>query len=186
MTRRFANTQTTNTISSSGSGINNNNNNSNNDNASEPISVIKLAKSGGCVDRDETYMRQLRHAQIRTYFFGDGSGSAAGGGAGGTGAVGMNGTLLNPHTQVLDYQVLKIFRVASGEFWFFAFCLDCVFGCCQATWHFHFHFMFIHKRRNSDAENDILSCVTVQGSKSPIYTILYAEPIPSKPLIVNC
>jgi len=36
----------------------------------EPVQVIKLSKSGGCVDRDDAYMRQLRQAQIRSYFFG--------------------------------------------------------------------------------------------------------------------
>ena len=36
----------------------------------EQIHIVKLSKSGGCVDRDETYMRQLRQAQIRSYFFG--------------------------------------------------------------------------------------------------------------------
>ena len=109
MTRRFANTQTTNTISNS---------TGNHNVISEPISVIKIAKSGGCVDRDETYMRQLRHTQIRAYFFGNGSGnlSIGGGGGGGAMAGGVNGISLNPHTQVMDYQYLKIFRAAGGEY----------------------------------------------------------------------
>jgi len=36
----------------------------------ESIQVVRLSRSGGCVDRDESYMRQLRQAQIRNYFFG--------------------------------------------------------------------------------------------------------------------
>jgi polyribonucleotide 5'-hydroxyl-kinase len=36
----------------------------------ELVHVIRLSKSGGCVDRDESCMKQLRQAQIRSYFFG--------------------------------------------------------------------------------------------------------------------
>ncbi|KAK5085395.1 Cleavage polyadenylation factor subunit clp1 [Lithohypha guttulata] len=35
------------------------------------ISVIKLSKSGGVVDRDATYMRAVAEAQIRSYFYGN-------------------------------------------------------------------------------------------------------------------
>lgn len=35
------------------------------------ISVVKLAKSGGAVDRDTTYMRAMAEAQIRAYFYGN-------------------------------------------------------------------------------------------------------------------
>ena len=49
------------------------------------------------MDRDEEYMRQLRQAQIRSYFFGSG------------------GVSLNPHTQVVGYEGLKIWRVGGGE-----------------------------------------------------------------------
>ncbi|KAI5292645.1 hypothetical protein KEM52_006173 [Ascosphaera acerosa] len=38
--------------------------------AAETISVVKLSKSGGCVGRDENYMRPVREAQTRAYFFG--------------------------------------------------------------------------------------------------------------------
>ncbi|KAI9713234.1 MAG: Cleavage polyadenylation factor subunit clp1 [Bogoriella megaspora] len=37
----------------------------------EAVKVVKLAKSGGCVDRDETYMKAIRAQQIRSYFFGE-------------------------------------------------------------------------------------------------------------------
>ena len=40
-------------------------------NSNQQISVIKLAKSGGVVDRDAIYMRAIAEAQIRTYFYGN-------------------------------------------------------------------------------------------------------------------
>ena len=62
--------------------------------------VIKLDKSGGCVDRDDSFRHQLREAQIREYFFGD-----------------LKNTL-SPHTQQIDFSQLTIYRIpdASTEF----------------------------------------------------------------------
>lgn len=37
----------------------------------ESIAVIKLPKSGGVVDRDLAYMRALREAQVKSYFYGN-------------------------------------------------------------------------------------------------------------------
>lgn len=37
----------------------------------QTISVVKLAKSGGAVDRDAAYMRAVAEAQIRAYFYGN-------------------------------------------------------------------------------------------------------------------
>lgn len=65
---------------------------------SEPMVVIKLDKSGGCVDRDESFMKQLRHAQVREYFFGDSK------------------TTLSPHTQQLDFDQLSIYKIAESQF----------------------------------------------------------------------
>ena len=62
-----------------------------------PMVVIKLDKSGGCVDRDESYMKQFRHAQVREYFFGDAK------------------TTLSPHTQQLDFDQLSIYKVAESQ-----------------------------------------------------------------------
>jgi polyribonucleotide 5'-hydroxyl-kinase len=59
------------------------------------ISVIRLEKSGGCVDRDEPYMRELRQAQIREYFYGHGSMS------------------LTPFAQVVDFSQIAIYRIAD-------------------------------------------------------------------------
>ncbi|KAF2497106.1 Clp1-domain-containing protein [Lophium mytilinum] len=63
----------------------------------EPISVIKLDKSGGCVDRDETYMQQLRQSQIRSYFFGQGSNN------------------LSPHTHWASYSSIKILKINDAS-----------------------------------------------------------------------
>lgn len=60
------------------------------------ISVIKLTKSGGCVDRDDTYMQAFRAAQIRTYFYGNPRLS--------------NGVALQPRHQQVDFSTLTIWR----------------------------------------------------------------------------
>ncbi|KAF2708903.1 pre-mRNA cleavage complex II protein-like protein Clp1 [Pleomassaria siparia CBS 279.74] len=67
-------------------------------NADEPVAVVRLDKSGGCVDRDETYMKQFRQAQIRSYFFGHKGDNA-----------------LGPNSQMADFDDLSIFRVIDGS-----------------------------------------------------------------------
>lgn len=63
------------------------------------VSVLRLDKSGGCVDRSEPYMRALRHSQIRSYFFGAGEALP-----------------LAPSSQMADFADLNIFRVReAGE-----------------------------------------------------------------------
>ncbi|KAF2873435.1 mRNA cleavage and polyadenylation factor IA/II complex [Massariosphaeria phaeospora] len=64
----------------------------------EPVSVIRLDKSGGCVDRSEEYMKQLRQAQIRSYFFGHGTDAA-----------------LAPSSQMADFDDLNIFKISEGQ-----------------------------------------------------------------------
>jgi len=63
----------------------------------EPIQIIRLTKSGGCIDREESYMRQLRQTQIRNYFFGNAK------------------TSLSPHTQVVDSDSLTVFRMGDRK-----------------------------------------------------------------------
>ena len=58
---------------------------------------MKLDKSGGCVDRDEEFRSQLRHAQIREYFFGDAKNT------------------LSPHTQHVDSSHLHIYRLTDSS-----------------------------------------------------------------------
>ncbi|KAI9821748.1 MAG: Cleavage polyadenylation factor subunit clp1 [Pycnora praestabilis] len=65
--------------------------------SNETISVIKLDKSGGCVDRDEAYLRQSRQAQIREYFFGDAKAT------------------LSPHTQQVDFSQVATYRIAESS-----------------------------------------------------------------------
>ncbi|KIW63666.1 hypothetical protein PV04_08651 [Phialophora macrospora] len=62
----------------------------------ETISVIKLAKSGGCVDRDVPYMVAFRAAQIKTYFYGNPRLS--------------NGVALQPRQQQVDFSTLTVWR----------------------------------------------------------------------------
>jgi len=65
---------------------------------SDPVHVIRLDKSGGCVDRNEEYMKALRHAQIREYFFGLGENTLA------------------PSSQTCDFRDLNVFRLNEGMF----------------------------------------------------------------------
>lgn len=67
-------------------------------NLGDAISILRLTKSGGCVDRDESYMRQARQAQVRNYFFGNAK------------------TALSPHTQVVDADTLVVFRMGDRKF----------------------------------------------------------------------
>lgn len=62
-----------------------------------PVVVLKVDKSGGCVDRDEGYMQKFRQSQVREYFFGDAKNA------------------LSPHTQQLDFSQLNVFKIAESE-----------------------------------------------------------------------
>ena len=63
----------------------------------DSVSVIKLDKSGGCVDRDAQYTQQFRQAQVREYFFGDVRNP------------------LSPHTQQIDFHEVVIYRYAERK-----------------------------------------------------------------------
>ena len=67
------------------------------DGSRDSVSVIKLDKSGGCVDRDAQYTQQSLQAQIREYFFGDVRNP------------------LSPHTQQIDLHEVVIYRHAERE-----------------------------------------------------------------------
>lgn len=64
--------------------------------ANETITLVKLDKSGGCVDRDETFMQQAREAALKEYFFGDLK------------------TTLSPHTQQLGFDDVLIYKIREG------------------------------------------------------------------------
>ncbi|KAF1924290.1 mRNA cleavage and polyadenylation factor IA/II complex [Didymella exigua CBS 183.55] len=63
----------------------------------EPVTVLRIDKSGGCVDRPEAYMVALRHAQIRAYFFGHGEDALA------------------PSSMTADYADLNIFQIVQAD-----------------------------------------------------------------------
>ena len=63
-----------------------------------PVTTVKLDKSGGCVDRDSSYLSQLRQSQIREYFFGSSL------------------TNLSPHSQYVDFSELSVWRVPDSTF----------------------------------------------------------------------
>ena len=62
----------------------------------DSITVIKLDKSGGCVDRDESFRQHLQQAQIREYFFGD------------------DKNPLSPHIQQIDFSQLSIWKLTNA------------------------------------------------------------------------
>lgn len=81
----------------------------------ERISVVKLSKSGGCVDRDAAFAKQVREAQIRSYFFGSHVPST------GSSSLSLSSTTigstitLSPHAQQLDFDTLSIYNIADPE-----------------------------------------------------------------------
>lgn len=79
----------------------------------ERISVVKLSKSGGCVDRDEAFMKAIREAQIRSYFFGSPIPSTAAS-ALLLSASSSTSITLSPHAQQLDFNALAV-HYTSGS-----------------------------------------------------------------------
>jgi len=57
------------------------------------ISVVKIPKSGGCVDRDETFLKLSRARQVKEYFFGEPK------------------KTLSPYTMTVEFGALRIFRL---------------------------------------------------------------------------
>ncbi|KAI5806749.1 Pre-mRNA cleavage complex II protein Clp1-domain-containing protein [Peziza echinospora] len=60
--------------------------------------VIKLAKSGGCVDRPASFLQQSRNHAVKSYFFGE-----------------EPKRTLSPYTMTVDYTAVKIFRLIDVE-----------------------------------------------------------------------
>ena len=67
----------------------------------ETVAVIKLQKSGGCVDRDEAFMKSARAAQVKAYFFGTPDSS--------------NGVALSPRQQQVEFRQLSLWRLKGGN-----------------------------------------------------------------------
>jgi polyribonucleotide 5'-hydroxyl-kinase len=66
------------------------------DRPQNPVTVVKLPKSGGCVDREESFMKQSRETTIREYFFGEPK------------------RTLSPYTMTVGFDDLKVWRVGQG------------------------------------------------------------------------
>ena len=66
-----------------------------NKSSEEAVTVLRISKPGGAVERDAEFMKQLRIQQIRQYFFGSAKES------------------LNPHSHSLSFAELNIFRDKS-------------------------------------------------------------------------
>ena len=64
----------------------------------ETLTLVKLDKSGGCVDRDEAFMKESREAAIREYFFGD-----------------LKRTL-SPHPRYVPFDEVVVYKIHEGEF----------------------------------------------------------------------
>ncbi|EAW13011.1 cleavage polyadenylation factor subunit CLP1 [Aspergillus clavatus NRRL 1] len=75
----------------------------------ERITVVKLSKSGGCVDRDAAFMKAVRESQIRTYFFGNPIPSTASAALSASASSTTNVTL-SPHAQQLDFDSLAVYN----------------------------------------------------------------------------
>ncbi|KUJ16273.1 Clp1-domain-containing protein [Mollisia scopiformis] len=63
----------------------------------ETITLVKLDKSGGCVDRDDTFMQLTNEATVKEYFFGD------------------TRTTLSPHTQSLGYDEVTVYKIREAH-----------------------------------------------------------------------
>jgi polyribonucleotide 5'-hydroxyl-kinase len=61
-----------------------------------PITVVKLPKSGGCVDLEEDFLKQGRETVIKEYFFGEPK------------------RTLSPYTMTVSFDDLHIWRVGQG------------------------------------------------------------------------
>lgn len=81
----------------------------------ERVSVVKLSKSGGCVDRDTAFLKATRESQIRSYFFGNPIPSSA---SALPLPISTTSTVtLSPHAQQMDFATLHVYNytVTSTE-----------------------------------------------------------------------
>ncbi|KAL5051920.1 mRNA cleavage and polyadenylation factor clp1, partial [Aspergillus fruticulosus] len=80
----------------------------------ERISVVKLSKSGGCVDRDAAFMKAVRESQIRTYFFGNPVPTTASSALSISSSSTTNVTL-SPHAQQLDFDAIALYNYTTSS-----------------------------------------------------------------------
>jgi polyribonucleotide 5'-hydroxyl-kinase len=81
----------------------------------EKISVIKLSKSGGCVDRDPAFMKALYESQIRSYFFGNATSSTAASALSLLAGSSTAKITLSPHAQQLDFNTISLFQYVTSS-----------------------------------------------------------------------
>ena len=81
----------------------------------ERICVVKLSKSGGCVDRDAAFMKGVRESQIRSYFFGNPIPSTASAALSLSSASSTTNVTLSPHAQQLDFNSMVVYNVALAS-----------------------------------------------------------------------
>lgn len=62
------------------------------------VTVVKVPKSGGCVDRDEAFLQQAQQQSIRQYFFGDAK------------------RTLSPYTIMVEFDTLKVYRIVERTY----------------------------------------------------------------------
>ena len=72
----------------------------------ETITVAKLSKSGGCVDRDSSFTSSHRAAQVRAYFFGTSSSSSQ--------PASTLALTLSPRQQQVDFSQLAVYKFNLG------------------------------------------------------------------------
>lgn len=80
----------------------------------ERISVVKLSKSGGCVDRDQAFMNAVCETQIRTYFFGNPIPSTASAALSLSSASSTTNVTLSPHAQQMDFGGMSVYAYNAG------------------------------------------------------------------------
>ncbi|KAL4904938.1 mRNA cleavage and polyadenylation factor clp1 [Aspergillus multicolor] len=80
----------------------------------ERISVVKLSRSGGCVDRDAAYRKAVSESQIRTYFFGNPVPTTASSALSIASSSTTNVTL-SPHAQQLDFNAISLYNYITSS-----------------------------------------------------------------------
>ena len=60
------------------------------------VAVVKLARSGGAVELNDTYVQQLQNYHTKQYFYGDLK------------------NVLSPVSRTLDFKNIKVYRLAEG------------------------------------------------------------------------
>jgi polyribonucleotide 5'-hydroxyl-kinase len=61
------------------------------------LSVVKLARAGGAVELNDTYLQQLQNYLTKQYFYGDLK------------------NILSPVSRTLDFKNIKVYRIAEGN-----------------------------------------------------------------------